>query len=187
MRRADLEHIIRAAGKIARDKEIVVVGSQAVLAQFPDAPSELLQSLEADVYPRHHPERADDIEGAMGELSPFHGTHTYYAQGVGPETVTAPEGWEARLVAVRNRNTNGVTGLCLEVHDLFWAKLVAGRPKDLAYCRALLRHRMVDVGTLHRLLPAIPLGEDRIGELSKLLDGLQKQIEARSDPGPLLA
>jgi hypothetical protein len=58
MTRADLEHIIRAAGTIADVGDIVVIGSQAVLGEFPDAPEELLVSNEADVFPRQHPERA---------------------------------------------------------------------------------------------------------------------------------
>ena len=58
MTRADLEHIIRAAGTIADVSDIVVIGSQAVLGEFPDAPEELLVSNEADVFPRQHPERA---------------------------------------------------------------------------------------------------------------------------------
>jgi hypothetical protein len=49
MTRSQLEHILRAAGDIADDDEIIVVGSQAVLGQFPSAPAELLVSVEADV------------------------------------------------------------------------------------------------------------------------------------------
>ena len=36
MKRSDLEHLIRAAGKIGQDSEIVVIGSQAILGQFPE-------------------------------------------------------------------------------------------------------------------------------------------------------
>ena len=79
MTREQLEHVIRAAARIADATEIVVVGSQALLGEFPAAPAELLESMEADVYPRDHPERADLIDGAIGELSPFHETHGYYA------------------------------------------------------------------------------------------------------------
>ena len=49
MRRTDLEHIIRAAGDIADDDEVVIIGSQAILAQYPDAPAGLLTSMEADL------------------------------------------------------------------------------------------------------------------------------------------
>jgi hypothetical protein len=55
--RGQLEHVIRAAATIAADPDIVVIGSQAILGQFPDAPSELLVSNEADLYPRAHPDR----------------------------------------------------------------------------------------------------------------------------------
>jgi hypothetical protein len=46
MTRAHLEHIIRAAGAIADLEDVVVIGSQAVLGGFPDAPAELLVSNE---------------------------------------------------------------------------------------------------------------------------------------------
>jgi hypothetical protein len=41
MTRSELEHVIRAAGAIADDRQIVVIGSQAVLGQFPAAPAAL--------------------------------------------------------------------------------------------------------------------------------------------------
>lgn len=124
MTRAQLEHLIRAAASITGDHEIVVIGSQAILGQFPDAPAELLVSAEADLYPRHLPERTDLISGAIGELSPFHETFGYYADGVGPETATLPTGWEQRLVPIR---VGDLSGLCLEVHDLVLSKWAVGR------------------------------------------------------------
>ena len=44
MTRDQLEHLIRASADIANDDEIVVVGSQAILGAFPEAPSDLLIS-----------------------------------------------------------------------------------------------------------------------------------------------
>jgi hypothetical protein len=64
MQRSELEHIIRVSGDVAQDDEIVIIGSQSILGQFPDAPIRLLASMEADVYPKHHPERADKVDGA---------------------------------------------------------------------------------------------------------------------------
>jgi hypothetical protein len=52
MRRDELEHVIGAAANITGEDEFVVIGSQAILASYPDAPPELLISMEADVYPR---------------------------------------------------------------------------------------------------------------------------------------
>jgi hypothetical protein len=62
MNRTQLEHIIRAASQISGDTEIVVIGSQAIHAQDMKLPPIVFQSQEADIYPRNHPERADDIE-----------------------------------------------------------------------------------------------------------------------------
>lgn len=143
MRRSDLEHIIRASGDVAEDDEIVVIGSQSILGQFPDAPMRLLASMEADVYPNHKPELANEVDGAIGEGSSFHELHGYYAQGVGPGTAVLPSGWKERLVVVKNENTNGVSGLCLEVHDLAISKIVAGRSKDLEFIQELIRHEMI--------------------------------------------
>ena len=98
MTRLQLEHIIRVVGAIADDDDIIVIGSQSILGQFPAAPDEFLVSREADVYPRSHPERADLIDGSIGEGSPFENVYGYYAHGVGPETAVLPAGWEGRLV-----------------------------------------------------------------------------------------
>lgn len=143
MTRSELEHLIRAAGAVAKDREIVVIGSQSILGEFPDAPPALLASMKADVFPLNHPERADRIEGAIGEGSRFHEQFGYYAQAVSESTATLPKGWRRRLVRVENENTAGIAGLCLEVHDLAIAKYVAGREKDLAFTAALARHGLV--------------------------------------------
>jgi hypothetical protein len=135
MRRIELEHIIRALGSIANDDEIIVVGSQAILGQFPEPPPSLIVSVGADVFPKNRTEYADLIDGSIGELSPFHSTFGYYAHGVGPETCTLAQGWRDRLIRVSNENTRGVIGWCLEVHDLVIAKYAAGREKDLDYTK----------------------------------------------------
>ena len=152
MTRSELEHLIRAAADIAQDDDIVVIGSQAVLGQFPDAPPALRISVEADVYPRHRPERADVIDGSIGEGSPFHATYGYYAQGVGEETAVLPAGWRDRLVPVSNANTRGATGWCLEVHDLLISKAVAGRNKDRDFVREAIRHELVQQSVLDERL-----------------------------------
>ena len=157
MKRSELEHLIRAAGRIARARELVVIGSQAILGQFPDAPAALCRSMECDLYPRSRPELADKVDGAIGEGSQFHEQYGYYAQGVGPDTATLPRGWQRRLVRVENANTGGYAGLCLEVHDLALSKYVAGREKDFEFTRELARRKMTAKRTLLKRLAATKL------------------------------
>jgi hypothetical protein len=96
MTRAQLEHIIRAAGTIADVEDLIVIGSQAVLGEFPDAPAELLVSHEADVFPSLYPERSDLIDATIGEGSPFEKSFGYYAHGVAETTAVLPRGWRDR-------------------------------------------------------------------------------------------
>ncbi len=170
-----LEHLIRACADIAGDDDIVVVGSQAVLGSHANPPPTMLVSVEADVYPRHWPERADVIEGAIGEGSPFHATFEYYAHGVGPNTAKAPEGWEERLVALRSENTRGATGWCMEAHDLVLAKCVAGREKDWSFAQEAIRHQVVRPDELRARLPLRPVSQSH-------RESIAKELEARGEP-----
>ena len=158
MKRFQLEHIIRAGGSIADDEEIIVLGSSSILAQFPNISEEVLVSIEADVFPKNKPDMADLIDGCIGELSPFHQAFGYYAHGVGKETAgNLPSGWDQRLFPIRNENTGGVTGFCLEIHDLAAGKYVAGRKKDLQFISSLIAHGMVKNKTLLRRIEKLEI------------------------------
>jgi hypothetical protein len=162
MNRAALEHILRAAAAIAKERDLMVIGSQSVLGQFPEAPAALLASIEADVYPRYAPAKSNLIDGAIGELSAFHQTFGYYAHGVDETTATLPAGWSERLVPICNENTGGSTGWCLEVHDLAASKLVAGRPRDLDFVTVLVRERMVDQAVLRERVEGLELSAGHV-------------------------
>ncbi len=97
MTRFELEHLIRAAGSITDDKEIVVIGSQSVLGQFPNAPVALLASMAADIFPLNRPERADLVDGSIGEGSRFHESFGYYARGRAESCGPANIGADARF------------------------------------------------------------------------------------------
>lgn len=154
MTRDQLEHIIRAAASITKVADIIVVGSQSILGRYPGAPAVLRVSTEADVYPRDHPELADVIDGSIGELSPFHETFGYYAQGVDERTATLPARWAERLVPICTPGTAGATGWCLEPHDLAISKLIAGRDKDLRFCHDAAAHGLLDRLVLDERLAA---------------------------------
>ena len=174
MRRPQLEHIIRAAAGITGATEIVVIGSQAVLGQFPNAPADLLVSIEADVFTFRNPDDADLIDGSIGEGSPFHQTFGYYAHGVAEETAILPAGWKDRLVTVRNANTGNGCGLCLEIHDLAVAKLAAGREKDSSFVAGLLRHKLAESSVIESRLRQSALS----GERSELALARLKRLAA---------
>lgn len=133
MKRSGLEHIIRAAGDLLKEDRVIIVGSQSILASYSDEglPVEAIRSLEVDVLPIDDPDgtKADMIDGVLGEFSQFDEEFGIHADGVSESTSTLPKAWRKRLIPYKNSNTAGVTGLCLERHDLCVAKLAANREK----------------------------------------------------------
>jgi hypothetical protein len=180
LKRAEFEHVIRAAADVV-DDEIVVIGSQAILGERPDAPESLLQSAEVDVFPRHKVDAAAEIDGAIGDGSRFHETFAYYAHGVGPETVTAPAGWESRLVRVHIEATSGwkrsVTAWCLSANDLVLAKLAAGRPHDVEFVVEAIRTGIVKVAPLWDGLELMP--DSHREDVRQRLDGVVSRASSR--------
>ena len=149
-----LRHILRAAAGATGERVFIVIGSQAILGSHPDAPRSLRKSVEGDTYPKNNPAKAVEVDGGIGELSPFHQEFGYYAHGISPETATLPEGWEQRLVELQVNDSHGTIGLCLEKRDLTFSKLAAGREKDIEFVRELLKHRLINRGKLLRLVEA---------------------------------
>lgn len=174
MTRAALEHVLRAAAAVSDERDIVVIGSQSILGQFPDAPAALLVSIEADVYPRDAQDKSDVIDGAIGELSAFHEAFGYYAHGVDRTTAVLPEGWDRRLVRVENANTAGAVGWCLEAHDLAVSKLIAGRPKDVDFVAVLIRERMVDAQVVEARIDTVPITDGRVAAARALIRRLAR-------------
>jgi hypothetical protein len=166
--RDQLLHLLRASAQVLRDRgaeylqgELVVIGSQSILGQYPEAPATLTRSMEADIYPLRDPSMAEYIDGALGEGSAFHGTYGYYAQGVAPETATLPAGWRNRLIEVVSPAPIRAVGLCIEVHDLAISKYVAGRDKDLEFNHELARYKLARKTVLLARLAATELDGER--------------------------
>ena len=112
------------------------------------------------MYPLNAPDSSDVIDAAIGDGSHFHASYGIYAHGVGPETVVAPDGWEARLIRIdappaipRDRTRSG---WCLEPHDLMLAKLAAGRERDWDYVEIAMHHELVRVELLGERVELMP-------------------------------
>ena len=115
MKRRELEQLLREAGRVAREVEFFVIGSQAIHAYCRRAPTETLLSQECDLYPKNRPEAANLIENKLGRRSKFARLYGFYADVVTPEIATLPKGWERRL---KTFSAGRITALCLDANDL---------------------------------------------------------------------
>lgn len=161
MTRKQLEHAIRAACDVSADTELWIFGSQAILGEYPKAPEGLRASIEVDLQPKNRPEAVEEINGALGELSPFHNEFGFYVHGLPIEAATLPAGWEDRTIPVSDPFwTRGTTGHCLNAHDLAASKLVAFREKDRDFVRILLLENLINEETLVERVESLLISED---------------------------
>lgn len=162
------------------EREIVVIGSQAILGTVAEPPASMLFSMEADIYPLHNPDKAIEIEGSLGDGSPFQGMNGYYAHGVGPETAKAPAGWQERLVRVeippRIGQGRGAIALCMDVHDLVLAKCAAGRDRDWEFAQDGLAADLVQIEELLHRTEDLPISASDRTHIRKMLEGIAARL-----------
>lgn len=160
MNREQLAHILRAAGSIVDDPNILVVGSQSVLGTFDEEelPDAATSSMEVDLayFDDPNEDKSDAVDGAIGELSPFHEMNGVYAEGVSVQTAVLPRGWRDRLVPWSNQSTGRARAVFLEPHDCVVSKLVAYREKDFAFAAAMLQSGLIDTRILDTRIDQLP-------------------------------
>jgi hypothetical protein len=158
MKKRQLDHVLRAAGRITGEKEFVVIGSQSLHGTLPDLADEIVASAEVDLIAKGDSDRTEWLN-AIGQDSPFHEEFGYYADPVDEGTAILPNDWKSRLVPLPPGDTGGVKGLCLGPHDLAIAKYVARRERDMVFTRELARRRITSRKRLLELLRKTPVAE----------------------------
>jgi hypothetical protein len=156
MKKQQVDHVLRAAGRITGEKQFVIIGSQSLHGKHADLPDDIVRSAEVDLVASKDPDRTEFLN-EIGVDSPFHQQFGYYADPVDAKTATLPRGWKNRLVTLPPGDTDGVKGLCLEPHDLAIAKYVARREKDVIFTRELARRGLVERKRLLALLNQTPV------------------------------
>lgn len=151
MKKSQLDHLLRAASRITREKQFIIIGSQALHARFPDLPDVFSISNEADIIAKLKPQVTDWLN-AIGADSRFHQEFGYYADPVDENTAKLPRGWKERLVPLPPGDTAGAVGLCLDPHDLAISKYVARREKDILFTRGMAARGIVKKKRLLALL-----------------------------------
>jgi len=156
MKKHQLDHVLRAAGRITGKKRFIIVGSQSLHGRHPDIADEIMRSAEVDIIAGREASRTEWLN-AIGYLSPLHESFGYYADPVDASTAVLPRGWKGRLVPLAPGDTDGVQGLCLDPHDLAIAKYAAGRDKDRIFTRELARRGITAEKQLLDLLEQAPV------------------------------
>jgi hypothetical protein len=159
MKKQQVDHVLRAAGRITGEKQFIIIGSQSLHGKHPDLADDIVRSAEVDLIAKRDASRTEWLN-VIGQDSKFHEQFGYYADPVDEATATLPKDWKARLVNLPAGDTGGVVGLCLDPHDLAIAKYAAGRGKDVVFTRELARRGLVSNDRLLVLLEQTPVSEE---------------------------
>ena len=161
---ADLHRAVRSIGRHFKTDTVIIIGSQAILIDWPDAPVAMRTSGEIDAYPGNirewetsHPGAlaSEEINAIFGWGSAFHGTHGFYIDGVDEDTAKLPPGWQERAVEITvtdEATAIRVIAPCLD--DLMVSKLQRLSLKDQDFIRACHRTRPLDVALIETRLAA---------------------------------
>jgi hypothetical protein len=173
MRLPSLKHLLEAVHALAHSERIYVLGSSALLGSFPElgepgGPLELTFDGDLLIEPCDE-QLAALLHEAVGEGSLFAQRTGYHADILRADILeTLPPGWETRLVSV-DAPTNAKAPA---PEDLLVVKMRAGRAKDLALCREMLRRNLVSGSQLRTRLDATPLPEAEIVRVYQSLNAV---------------
>jgi hypothetical protein len=153
MNRPRLERLLHALSQITRDRELVMIGSQAIHAVTHDAPDEVLISRECDVLFDAGDPLVAVIDEQLGRNSPYAAESLVHLDTVSSTFPFLPDGWEQRLVPFGPAAPHL---RCLEIHDLVLSKLAAGRLKDYELIAVLLDRTLADLSAVRDRIAAVP-------------------------------
>jgi hypothetical protein len=162
----DIERAVRALAREFNTDTVFIIGSQAILMSWPDAPAAMRGTPEIDAYPENAkiweieeaekgeefpPEASEHIHGLFGEGSLFHDTHGFYIDGVDETTAKLPRGWHTRAI-VRRFDVDGrtVKGVAPAPEDLIVSKLARLDDKDRDFVEAHHRARRLDIQLIEK-------------------------------------
>ena len=181
MTKSEFENLLRRAGVIARDRDFFRIGSQSLRGISPAIPRDFPKTIEADLYPRRHPQAWALLRSQLGSDSTFSDRNGYYLDCVDPGLATLPDGWTERLIPFHTPRTGGVTAWCLDPNDLFASKLAAWRDKDRQFLRAMLRRKFARPEIVRLRIEDLPVSKSHRLGLAESLDELVAEFRAEKN------
>jgi hypothetical protein len=169
----DLQRVVRALAREFKTDTVFIIGSQAILMSWPDAPGVMRGSPEIDAYPGNARlweiaegersggvplEASEHIDGLFGSSSTFHRTHGFFIDGTDENTAKLPKGWNSRAI-VRRLEVDGrmVKAVAPAPEDLIVSKLARLDDKDKTFVEAYHQARPLDIALIEERIAATDL------------------------------
>lgn len=139
-------HVARALSEITGCRELVVVGSAAVIAARGRLEGDHFGTEDVDVFALDGKSEDDFTDEAelIGLSSRFHETFGYYADGVGERTAIMPMDWKSRATKYPVPAVSDTFLWIPDSNDVALAKLCAWREKDQDWLKAAVGSDLVE-------------------------------------------
>jgi hypothetical protein len=178
----ELKRAVRSIARHFGTDTVYLIGSQAILVSWPDAPVAARLSQEIDAYPANadewqrrndNMEASEEINALFGFGSAFHVEFGFYIDGVDSQTAAFPLGWKARAVQLAVQDgERTIIAIAPALDDLIAAKSVRLDEKDKDFTRACHLARPLDHLAIRRLIDAIPVDRTVRARAKRFLDSL---------------
>ncbi len=149
--RDSIAHVARSVREITGCKELVVIGSAALIAALGEQslPADLFNTEDIDIFALDAPDEeafADELE-TIGYGSLFHETNRYFADGVSPYTATMPVDWLERAIR-QAMPAYDLTLIIPDPNDIAVAKLCAWRDRDRQWLQEAIGAQIISLETI---------------------------------------
>jgi hypothetical protein len=152
MKRTLLDELLRDVERITGERDLVMIGSQAIHAVVVDVPAEVVISRECDLILDDEDPATAAIDGSLGPGSERAAELLVHVDTVSPSFPYLAPSWEQRLVPF---GPEAPHVRCLEIHDLVLSKLAAGRLKDYELVAVLVDRELVDLGVVRERIASV--------------------------------
>jgi hypothetical protein len=176
IRLADIDELLQEAARLSNHRNFVIVGSLSVLGTAFRPPERMVMSTDVDLFTKSDPGRVfQEISASLSDGSAWAREHVVHADPVSPAIVSAPEGWEARLIPLPM--SNGITGWFMDANDAACAKLVRCSENDIRWVTAGIEDGVLSLAIILDRLPSclnasldeIRRAEAKAGEIGREL------------------
>lgn len=178
-----LKKLIKNVVESTNQKNIMLFGSQVLYAKFENIDNEnIVKSYEADftLYKYKNKQELEDfvdvVDGSIGELSQYHQTNGFYAEGVSSFNDSFPKNYKNRLINFQYSDNPKDIVQFMNIKDVAIMKLRRMDPKDHSFLEFCIEKELFKLEDIEKI---IDNEYNQLWEFSK--DELKDKIKMKFD------
>lgn len=142
---SNVDKLLSEISERTKHSEFVIIGSLSIIGCELKYPKNMACSVDVDTFLKNDPQRHYELS-CFGENSKFHLENGFYADPVSPKLVSAPDGWQTRLISVKTESN--LTLWFMDILDAATSKIIRGEERDIEWVRSGIKNNLIDIEKL---------------------------------------